>query len=103
MNEGGHLINISSRAGSLGDFQYTDNYPSYRLSKAGVNMFTRILAQRLKGKITVSSVHPGSVRTDMGYENAPLSPEEAAEDIFKLAYANVATGQFWYKDKNFPW
>lgn len=65
VNEGGHIVNISSSAGSLGT-TYHPNYLDYQLSKAGLNKFTRMLALRLKDKITVSSVHPGWVRTDMG-------------------------------------
>jgi len=102
MNSGGHIINISSHAGSLNG-NYGKNYPSYRISKVGLNMFTKILAARLNGKITVSSVHPGWVKTDMGGEEAEREPEEAAEDIFKLTNSNIETGQFWFKGKKYPW
>lgn len=103
LNQGGQIINISSRAGSLGHTGYTLNYPSYRISKAALNMLTRILAIRLEGKIKVSSVHPGWVKTDMGGEEADVSSEEVAEDIFTLANSNLETGQFWFKQKKFPW
>lgn len=99
----GHIINLSSRAGSLGYTDYTSNYPAYRISKAALNMFTRILAVRLDGKITVSSVHPGWVKTDMGGDEADITPEEAAKDISKLANSKVETGQFWFKGEKFPW
>jgi NAD(P)-dependent dehydrogenase (short-subunit alcohol dehydrogenase family) len=66
-------------------------------------MLTRIWAMRLEGKITVSSVHPGWVKTDMGGDDADIEPKEAAEDIFKLANSKVETGQFWFKGKKFPW
>ncbi len=103
MNQGGHILNLSSRAGSLGHAGYALNYPSYRISKAALNMVTRFLAARLEGKQIVSSVHPGWVKTDMGGDDADLEPAEAAEDIFKLANTNVETGQFWFKGKKFPW
>lgn len=99
----GSIINISSRAGSLAHMGYTLNAPAYRISKAGLNMVTRILAKRLEGKITVSSVHPGWVRTDMGGSDADYSPEEVADDIFKLATSEIESGQFWYKGEKFPW
>jgi len=100
---GGHIINISSAAGSL-QGPYRENYPCYRISKVALNMVTRILALRLDEKITVSSVHPGWVKTDMGGEEADMEPEEAAEYIFKLANSNIETGQFWFKGKKFyPW
>ncbi|OGZ07489.1 MAG: hypothetical protein A2942_04025 [Candidatus Lloydbacteria bacterium RIFCSPLOWO2_01_FULL_50_20] len=103
INEGGQIINLSSSAGSLGHTGYTSNYPSYRISKASLNMLTRILARRLAGKVKVSSVHPGWVQTDMGGEGADISPAEAAQDIFMLANSDVETGQFWFKQKKFPW
>ncbi|MDP2665744.1 MAG: SDR family NAD(P)-dependent oxidoreductase [bacterium] len=103
MNDGSQIINISSRAGSFGAKDYTLNYPSYRISKAGLNMVTKILAARLANNIKVSSVHPGWVKTDMGGEEADIAPEEVAEDLFKLVNSDIETGQFWYKGEKFPW
>ena len=109
MNKGGHIMNISSTAGSLelsGDSKshHPDHYPSYKISKAALNMYTRTLSPILKkDKITVSSVHPGWVRTDMGGNEAPISPEEAADGIYKIAASNTETGQFWFRDKKLPW
>ncbi len=103
INQGGHIVNISSRAGSLTHAGYELNYPAYRISKTGLNMFTKILAKRLEGKITVSSLHPGWVKTDMGGEEADMEPTEAAEYIFNLANSQVETGQFWFQGKKFPW
>ncbi len=103
MNKGGHVVNISSRAGSLGGTEYTLNYPAYRISKAGLNMFTRILAMRLEGEMTVSSVHPGWVKTDMGGDEADVTPKEAAEHIFKLATSKVESGNFWFMGDKYPW
>lgn len=104
ISHGGSIINISSRMGSL-DYveQGGINWPDYKVSKAALNMITRILAIRLAGKITVSSVHPGWVKTDMGGLDADLEPEEAAEDIFILTNSRVESGQFWFKGEKFPW
>ncbi len=102
INESGHIINISSRSGSMGYIKDAE-YPDYKISKAALNMFTRTLAISLDGKITVSSTHPGWVKTDMGGEEAEIEPEEAAEDIYKLAVSQPETGQFWYKGEKFPW
>jgi NAD(P)-dependent dehydrogenase (short-subunit alcohol dehydrogenase family) len=102
VNVGGHIINISSSAGSL-DRTTRTKYPSYKISKAALNMYTRTLAIRLVGEITVSSVHPGRVKTDMGGIDAELTPEEAAEYIFKFAGSKIESGQFWYKGEKFPW
>lgn len=103
IKKGGHIVNISSRAGSFGDQHYNFNYPSYRISKTALNMVTKILATRLAGKIIVSSVHPGWVKTDMGGKEAEISATAAAEDLFKLANSTSETGQFWFKGKKFPW
>lgn len=109
MPKGGHILNISSTAGSLelsGDSQshYPNHYPSYKISKAALNMYTRTLSSILKNDgITVSSVHPGWVRTDMGGEEAEMSPEEAADGIYEIAISNPKTGQFLHKDKKLPW
>ncbi len=102
MNKGGHILNISSSSGSMGHTYHSD-YPDYKISKAALNMVTRCLAIRLDGKVTVSSVHPGWVKTDMGGSDADIEPEEAAEDIFKLAVSKPETGQFWFKGEKFPW
>lgn len=104
LNNGSHIVNVSSRMGSLTLTKdgYID-WPDYKISKAALNMVTRILSDRLAGKITVSSVHPGWVKTDMGGPDAQIEPEEAAEDIFKLATSKPETGQFWYKGEKFPW
>jgi len=102
VNDGGYIINISSRAGSLANTKDA-YYPDYQISKAALNMVTRILAIRLEGKVIVSSVHPGWVKTDMGGTDADIEPQEAAEDIFKLANSKIETGQFWFKGEKYPW
>ena len=102
MNKGGHILNISSSSGSMGHTYHSD-YPDYKISKAALNMVTRCLALRLDGKIIVSSVHPGWVKTDMGGADADIEPEEAAEAIFTLANSRPETGQFWFKGEKFPW
>lgn len=104
MNDGSHIVNISSRMGSI--TRVPDLYldcPDYKISKAALNMVTRILAVRLRDRISVSSVHPGWVKTDMGGLDADIEPEEAAEDIFTLANSQVESGQFWFKGEKMPW
>ncbi|HVX90797.1 MAG TPA: SDR family NAD(P)-dependent oxidoreductase [Candidatus Paceibacterota bacterium] len=105
---GGHLINISSTAGSLTlanehGSHYPHHYPAYKISKAAVNMATRTFAMELAGKATVSAVHPGWVRTAMGGDDADMSPEESAQDIFAFAISHPETGQFWFRGEKLPW
>jgi len=112
INKDGHIVNISSQAGSLNDVEnFTHShaplrYPAYKISKAALNMYTRTLALRLQNEqtgIVVSSVHPGWVKTEMGGDEAPMTPEEAAEHIFKLAVSCPETGEFWFKGEKHPW
>lgn len=104
----GHIVSISSSAGSLNmpavHDHYPNHYPSYKISKTAINMYTRFLSGKLeKYGIIVSSVHPGWVKTDMGGEEANMLPSEAAQHIYKLAISKVETGQFWFKGEKFPW
>lgn len=112
ISKDGHIVNISSQAGSLGDIEnFTHShaplrYPAYKISKTALNMYTRTLALRLKDEntgIIVSSVHPGWVKTDMGGDEASVLPTEAAENIYNLAISKPETGQFWFNGNKFPW
>lgn len=79
------IINISSEAGSIGDCWRTSEY-AYCMSKAALNMQSRILQNDLKSRgFKVLAIHPGWMRTDMGGQEADIHPGEAAEKIFELA------------------
>ncbi|CAN6480300.1 unnamed protein product [Victoria cruziana] len=60
-------------------------FPSYALSKAALNAYTRVLARRLEGKACVNSVHPGYVMTDMTLGTGNLSPSQGADNVVRLA------------------
>ncbi|OIO43177.1 hypothetical protein AUJ64_02800 [Candidatus Pacearchaeota archaeon CG1_02_39_14] len=67
-------------------------------------MYTKTLARRLESKnILVASIHPGWVKTDMGGQNADLTPEEAANNIYRRIITLKETGLFWFKQDKFPW
>ena len=104
MQPGGHIVNISSRQGSL-SYVHKFRNGSYKISKAAVNMFTRVLSLQLEGKFIVSSVHPGAVQsgTTMAPPDADMTTGEAAQHIYELAISKPKTGQFWFKGKPFPW
>jgi 3-oxoacyl-[acyl-carrier protein] reductase len=58
----GRIINISSVVGSSGNAGQTN----YAATKAGIDGFTRALAQEIGSRgITVNSVAPGFIDTDM--------------------------------------
>ena len=100
---GGKIINISSKAGSLASTQQA-NYPDYKISKVALNMYARTLAIRLVNRdIIIASIHPGWVKTDMGGKDANLMPEEAAKNIYNRVISLKETGQFWFKQEKFPW
>lgn len=76
------IVNISSGAGSISEKDDASYYP-YSVSKAALNMLTRIMAQEFMPEgISVTSISPGWVRTDMGGSNAELTPDESAAALF---------------------
>lgn len=103
IKKGGHIINISSSAGQLGEPLEHLKHPAYKISKCALNMYTKVLAKRLENQIIVSSLHPGHVRTEMGGPGAPDAPEEAAADIFNLANRSIPSGRFWHRGKEISW
>jgi NAD(P)-dependent dehydrogenase (short-subunit alcohol dehydrogenase family) len=96
LNVGGKIINISSKMGSIDVCKKNDSV-AYRMSKAALNMYTKILSNRLEGKQFVASVHPGWVRTNISKSNinGRLSPEESAQKIFEFISSDFKTGTFW--------
>jgi NAD(P)-dependent dehydrogenase (short-subunit alcohol dehydrogenase family) len=75
--EGARIVNLSSDLGSQAD-TVAFNTPSYAISKAALNMVTRLTAAELGARgITVISLNPGWVRTDMGGARAPLAVNES--------------------------
>lgn len=109
VEKSGHIIMISSTAGSLdytgkGLSHFPGHYPAYKISKAGLNMYMRTLAMRIgSAGPVISSVNPGWVRTDIGGANGELSPEEAAADIYTFAVTRPETGKFWFRGEELPW
>ena len=105
LNNPSHIINISSMASSLVDpIENTWHVPAYKISKTAINMFTKTMGRQLKPKgIIVSALDPGWVKTDIGGNQAPRDPKEAAEDIYNLAIAKVETGKFWLEGKERNW
>lgn len=111
-NSYGRIVNLSSILGSLTDIASPDSVhadvqaPAYRLSKAVLNGITVLLAAELRGtNILVNSACPGWVRTDMGGEQAPLSPEQAADTPVWLATLPEGgpSGGFFRERQPIPW
>lgn len=82
-SENPKIVNIGSRAGLIASAK-GDNAP-YRISKAALNMLTRIQAKAYESDgIVVTVITPGWVRTDMGGEEATLSPQESVAGMLKI-------------------
>lgn len=89
------IINISSQLGSIG--MGGGGPIPYSISKAALNMLTKNLSTAFRADgITVISMHPGWVRTDMGGHAAPLSAEDASAHIVTTIEGIAAseTGDF---------
>jgi NAD(P)-dependent dehydrogenase (short-subunit alcohol dehydrogenase family) len=88
----GVIAMMSSGLGSVaGDgFAGADLYSA---SKAALNKLTRGFASGLRDrKITVLSISPGWVRTDMGGANAMLSVEESCKGVIDVVEAKAGSG-----------
>lgn len=89
------IVNVSTTMGSLSDQAdpespyYPMVVPAYQASKAALNSVTISLAKRLADTdITVTSVCPGFVQTDLtpaNKEQAPLTPDDAARIVVTAA------------------
>ena len=74
---GGRIVNVSSSMGQLAEMGA--GALGYRMSKAAMNVVTRVLAAELAGdRILVNSASPGWVRTEMGGAAATRSVGEGA-------------------------
>jgi NAD(P)-dependent dehydrogenase (short-subunit alcohol dehydrogenase family) len=97
------IVNVSSGGGQLSDGMETWA-PAYCLSKTALNAVTCLFAAALPD-VSVNSVCPGWVRTDMGGANATRSVEEGADTIVWLATDadKKLTGKFFRDRKPIPW
>jgi NAD(P)-dependent dehydrogenase (short-subunit alcohol dehydrogenase family) len=100
----GRVVNVSSGMGQLAEMG--GGSLAYRLSKAGLNVLTRVLAREVEGRgVKVNSACPGWVRTDMGGTSAPRTVEQGAETIVWLATLpdDGPTGGFFRDKKPIAW
>jgi NAD(P)-dependent dehydrogenase (short-subunit alcohol dehydrogenase family) len=100
----GRIVNISSGMGQLNDMG--GRHPGYRISKTALNAVTKIFAAELEGSnITVNSVCPGWVRTDMGGAKADRSLEQGVDTAIWLATSTDASpsGGFYRDRKSIDW
>jgi NAD(P)-dependent dehydrogenase (short-subunit alcohol dehydrogenase family) len=98
------IVNISSEAGSIARCG-RKSWFGYCMSKASLNMQTRILGNYLDDQgFRVVSVHPGWMRTSMSSSDATFAPEESALSIYRLATGLDPLPQFVQWDgSEYPW
>jgi 3-oxoacyl-[acyl-carrier protein] reductase len=73
----GKIVNISSTAGHA-----TDGRPLYSTAKAGVNHYTKMLAQQLRPyNITCNALSPGPTRSGRWLANTGAARKWACERV----------------------
>lgn len=96
---------MSSRLGSISES--SGMTLPYSTSKAALNMLVKGLAATLGARgIIVVALSPGWVRTDMGGEGAPLSPEASVRGLRKViaGLKPADSGKFFSHDGSaIPW
>ncbi|TVQ76290.1 MAG: SDR family oxidoreductase [Phycisphaeraceae bacterium] len=101
----GRIVNISTQMGSIA--RADGGAYAYRSSKAALNMLTKLLGQELRDEgIICVALHPGWVKTRMGGEKAPLTPEESIAGMLRVidGLRPEQTGAFLdYKGETLPW
>lgn len=100
------IVFVSSQMGSIG-LGLSPRVNAYSTSKAAENMVAAGLAEELRARgITVITMHPGHVATDMGGSGAPVSPADSAAGIARVVSGMEArdTGAFIdWKGERLPW
>lgn len=100
---GGRVVNVSSGMGALGEGM-SGTYPSYRVSKAGLNGLTTYLHGEY-AELIANAACPGWVRTELGSQDAPKSPAEGADTPVWLATfrPDSTSGRFWRNRDLIDW
>ena len=79
----------------------------YRASKAALNSLARGLWSEMRGRnLTMVSLHPGWVATDMGGSTAPVSVKDSAYGIVQVIEQQSGAHQHRFLDytgKELPW
>ena len=103
------IINVSSRLGSIalrGHSQLGGSI-AYSASKAALNMLTKQASiDFAEDEISVISISPGWVRTDMGGPDAKYSVEESVERILHIVgkFTHEDSGKFFGENgEELPW
>ena len=100
------MVVLSSQVGSIAEND-SGSMMYYRTSKAAVNQAWNSLPQQWKAEgLTLAMMHPGWVQTDMGGENADLTPEESVDGMRSVidGITHDQNGKFYdYSGREIPW
>jgi NAD(P)-dependent dehydrogenase (short-subunit alcohol dehydrogenase family) len=99
----GRIVNVSSGWGSFAEG--LSGPAAYSISKAALNALTLSLSKDLAKNVKVNSMCPGWVRTRMGGEAAPRTPEDGADTAIWLATLpdDGPTGSYFRDRTLIPW
>jgi len=104
--DGAKIVNLSSTLGSIASTSSLYS-PSYAMSKAALNMATRLLSIALAERgIIVVSMSPGWVKTDMGGAGAPLGADASIAMMLRVIdhLKKSDSGRFLsQKGETIPW
>jgi NAD(P)-dependent dehydrogenase (short-subunit alcohol dehydrogenase family) len=109
VRDGGVIAMMTSGLGSVSsDFTFMGGGANlYSASKAALNKLTRGFTAALGDrKITVLSMSPGWVKTDMGGPDAWIGVEESAKGVIDVVEAKAGTGEhgfYGHDGKAVPW
>jgi NAD(P)-dependent dehydrogenase (short-subunit alcohol dehydrogenase family) len=100
------VVAISSGLGSIAE-NSSGGWVAYRISKAALHQVMRTLSAELsKEGLSFVLISPGWVRTRMGGQDAPLSPEESVRGMLKVIdrLTPKDTGRFFnQRGREVPW
>ncbi|KAA9375960.1 MULTISPECIES: SDR family NAD(P)-dependent oxidoreductase [Microbispora] len=103
-NAYGRIVNVTTHMSQLS--RMSTGSAAYRVSKAGVNALTCILAAELReSNILVNSASPGKVSTRLAYGKADQTPEAAVDAFVWLATLpnDGPTGGLFYRRQQLDW
>nr|5L51_A Chain A, (-)-menthone:(+)-neomenthol reductase [Mentha x piperita]5L53_A Chain A, (-)-menthone:(+)-neomenthol reductase [Mentha x piperita] len=82
--------------------QWPPHFSAYKVSKAALNAYTRIIAKKYPS-FRINAVCPGYTKTDLSYGHGQFTDAEAAEAPVKLALLPQGgpSGCFFFRDEAF--
>ncbi|KAE8768568.1 Short-chain dehydrogenase/reductase 2 [Hordeum vulgare] len=85
-------------AGELEANGWPTGFSAYRVAKAAMNAYTRLLARR-NPMLRINCAHPGYVKTDMTMGSGVLTTEEGARNVVKVVLLPEGgqTGKYFAK------